>query len=605
MAPACTQLHHLSYYFRTVAKCPNMKTLFACLSVIIACTFAHAQQTTYCNPINIDYGYTPIPNFSEQGRHRATADPTITLFKGTYYLFSTNQWGYWWSDDMLHWNFVSRKFLKPYNHVYDELCAPATLVLGDTLLVIGSTYTKDFPLWMSTNPKTDTWKEAVDSFQAGAWDPALFADDDGSVYLYHGSSNVYPVYGWEIDRKTLQPIGEHVPLINLNDTLHGWERFGEAGDNTFLRPFIEGAWMNKHNSKYYLQYGAPGTEFSGYGDGVYVSDKPLGPFTYQSHNPFSYKPGGFARGAGHGATYQDKLGNWWHISTINVVVKNNFERRIGIWPAGFDKDDILYANTAYGDYPTYLPHSKNEDHIKGNFTGWMLLNYNKPVQVSSTLGGYTPNYAVDESIKTYWSAKSGNSGEYFITDLGERSTIRAIQINYADQDVDSAFLGKINNIYHQYKLYQSNDGKTWSVLIDKSTNKTDVPHDYIELSTPAHARYIKMENIHMPTGKFALSGFRVFGGGSGAAPDTVKHFIALRGDTERRNAWLKWQLVDEADGYVIYTGIAPDKLYTSIMVYGVNEYYFHAMERDLPYYFQIEAFNNNGISKRTAVVKVE
>ena len=118
--------------------------------------------------------------------------------------------------------------------------------------------------------------------------------------------------------------------------------------------------MTKHNGKYYLQYGAPGTEFSGYGDGVYVSEHPLGPFTYQSHNPFSFKPGGFATGAGHGATYQDVYGNWWHVSTMIVNVKNNFERRIGIWPAGFDKDDILYCNTAFGDYPTYLPQQKED-----------------------------------------------------------------------------------------------------------------------------------------------------------------------------------------------------------------------------------------------------
>ncbi len=123
---------------------------------------------------------------------------------------------------------------------------------------------------------------------------------------------------------------------------HGWERFGEYNDNNFLNPFIEGAWMNKHNGKYYLQYGGPGTEISGYGDGVYVSDHPLGPFTYQASNPFSYKPGGFARGAGHGSTYQDPFGNWWHISTMVVNVKNNFERRIGIWPAGFDSMMILW-----------------------------------------------------------------------------------------------------------------------------------------------------------------------------------------------------------------------------------------------------------------------
>jgi hypothetical protein len=409
--------------------------------------------------------------------------------------------------------------------------------------------------------------------------------------------------GQEIDRKTFQPIGVRDSLLHLNDTLHGWERFGEYHDNTFLKPFIEGSWMTKYHNKYYLQYGAPGTEFSGYGDGVYVSDHPLGPFTYQIHNPFSYKPGGFATGAGHGATYQDVHGNWWHVSTMIVNVKNNFERRIGIWPAGFDKDDILYCNTAFGDYPTYLPSRKNEDHIKGNFTGWMLLNYNKPVQVSSTFGNYEPNNAVDESIKTYWCAKTANKGEWIQSDLSVVDTVKAIQINYADQDAD--ILGKSTTIYHQYKLYSSLDGKTWKVLVDKSNNKTDVPHDYVELSKPTLARYIKLENIHMADGKFAISGLRVFGNGSGAKPDTVKHFVVLRGDTERRNSWLKWQQSNDAFGYVIYTGTEPDKLYTSIMVYNVNEYYFSAMERDKPYYFQIEAINENGESARTAVVKVE
>lgn len=563
-----------------------------------------AQQLTYCNPINIDYGYTPIPNFSEAGRHRATADPVITLFKGDYYLFSTNQWGYWWSRDMLHWNFISHSFLKPWHHVYDNLCAPATLVLGDTLLLIGSTYTKNFPLWMSTHPKQNEWKEAVDSFQAGAWDPALFLDDDGRIYLYHGSSNLYPIYGWEIDRKTLQPVGEHRELIRLHDDIHGWERFGEYNDNNFLSPFIEGAWMNKHMGKYYLQYGAPGTEISGYADGVYTSDHPLGPFTYQPHNPFSYKPGGFARGAGHGATYQDLFGNWWHVSTIVVNMKNNFERRLGIWPADFDKDGVLFANTAFGDYPQWLP-SQKKDHLTQNFTGWILLNYNKPVQVSSVLGGYEANNAVDENIRTYWSAASGKPGEWLQSDLGKISTVRAIQINYADQDVDSSFLGKIKGIYHQYKLWQSTDGRNWKILLDKSQNKTDVPHDYIELEQPVETRFIKLENIHMPTGKFAISGLRVFGNGHGPRPDTVKNFIVLRSENDKRNAVIKWYTVNGAFAYNIYYGIAPDKLYSSIMVYGDNEYYFKAMDRNLAYYFSIEAFNENGVSAKTNIIKAE
>ncbi len=177
--------------------------------------------------------------------------------------------------------------------------------------------------------------------------------------------------------------------------------------------------------------------------------------------------------------------------------------------------------------------------------------------------------------------------------------------NYADQDVDASFLGKIPNIYHQYKIYASDDGKNWQLLIDKSNNKTDVPHDYVELEKPVQTRYLKIENIHMPSGKFALSGFRVFGNGNGNKLDSVKIFIALRGNSERRNVWFKWRVNDNATGYNIYFGEAPDKLYNSVMVYGNNEYYLKALEKDKAYYFQIEAFNENGISERTQVIKVE
>jgi xylan 1,4-beta-xylosidase len=559
------------------------------------------RQNTYCNPMNLDYAYGEIPDFYDV-KHRSTADPVIVLFKGNYFLFSTNQYGYWHSSDLFTWKFIPRRFLKPYHKVYDELCAPAAIAIDGALLLLGSTHEKNFPIWKSTNPTTDSWTEAVDPFQIAAWDPAFFLDDDRRLYLYWGSSNEFPIYGQEIDLKTFQPIGEQKELIRLRDDIYGWERFGENADNTFLRPFIEGAWMNKHNGKYYLQYAAPGTEFSGYGDGVYIGDHPLGPFIYQPHNPFAYKPGGFARGAGHGSTFQDTLGNWWHVGTMAISVKNNFERRLGLWPAGFDSDGVLYTNTSYGDYPHYLPDGKT-NHLQSQFTGWMLLNYNKPVKVSSTLGGYHSNFAVDEDIKTYWSASTGNKGEWLESDLGSVSTVYAVQINYADQDAE--LMGKHLDLFHQYVIYKSIDRKKWSVLVDKSKNTKDVPHDYVELTEPAQARYLKIENKHVPTGKFALSGFRVFGKANGKVPDVVKKFVALRGDSERRNAWLKWQQSNDAVGYTIYVGIAPDKLYNNVLVYNSNEYYFTAMEKGRSYYFQIEAFNESGIGKRIEVIKVE
>jgi hypothetical protein len=306
----------------------------------------------------------------------------------------------------------------------------------------------------------------------------------------------------------------------------------------------------------------------------------------------------------------------------------------------------MWCNTAFGDYPHYGPapgplqtspngggfassqpsldqdadknsySSKSEVSADGSspvggsrmgaFTGWMLLNYKKTITVSSTLGGFYANNANDEDIKTYWSAATGNKGEWIQSDLGKVSTINAIQINYADQDVDSNHLGKINGQYHQYKLYSSIDGKKWTVLVDKSNNKTDIPHDYIELGKPVQARFIKLENIHMPTGKFAISGLRVFGNGNGANPDAIKTFFVLRTEKDPRSGWIKWNPVSNAYAYNIYYGTSPDKLYNCVMVYNnnYNEYWFKGMDKLKTYYFTIEAVNENGVSTKFPVIKV-
>ncbi|MBL7752239.1 MAG: fibronectin type III domain-containing protein, partial [Chitinophagaceae bacterium] len=127
----------------------------------------------------------------------------------------------------------------------------------------------------------------------------------------------------------------------------------------------------------------------------------------------------------------------------------------------------------------------------------------------------------------------------------------------------------------------------------------------VELTKPVQARYIKLENIQMPTGKFAISGFRVFGNGNGAKPDKVEGFIVLRTQKDKRSAFIKWKPVDNAFAYNIYYGTDPDKLYTSIMVHANNEYWMKSMDLLKPYYFSIEAVNENGTSERTEVMKVE
>lgn len=555
---------------------------------------------TVCNPMNLSYGYTPFADEWGTPPHRATADPVIVPFKGAYYLFSTNQWGYWWSEDLSAWSFVPRRFLKPKNQTLDELCAPAAWVMNDELYLIGSTYTTEFTLWKSASPRTDTWTEAKDPFGVPAWDPAFFVDDDGRLYLYHGSSNTKPIYGVELDARTFAPIGEQVELVRAEPDRHGWERFGEHHDNTFLAPFVEGAWMTKHGGRYYLQYAAPGTEFSGYADGVYVGDGPLGPFEYQAHNPVAMKPGGFARGAGHGSMFADEHGNWWRTGTMAISVNNNFERRLGLWPAGFDADGVMFCTTAYGDYPMRLPDGP-VDAMKGLHTGWMLLNYAKPARASSTLGALGPNLAVDEDIRTHWSAV-GVEDEWFESDLGAVSTVHAVQVNFADQD--ASVVGNPPGRRHRYRVLAAETRADWQVIVDKTAGDADVPHDYVELEKPVRARLIRVECLEVPTGRFALSGLRVFGRGDGSAPEAPEGLRVLRGVSEARNAWLKWDRDPLATGYMVYAGSDAQKLYTSVMVMGSNELWFRAMDVDRPHYFQIEAFNENGISSRSAVVRI-
>jgi hypothetical protein len=118
-------------------------------------------------------------------------------------------------------------------------------------------------------------------------------------------------------------------------------------------------------------------------------------------------------------------------------------------------------------------------------------------------------------------------------------------------------------------------------------------------------RFLKLENIHVPSGKFAISGFRVFGNGQGNAPEEVQDFVVLRTEKDKRSAWLKWRPVDNAYAYNIYMGTEPDELYNCIMVYGQNEYWLKTMDKEKAYYFSIESINENGISRRSQIIKAD
>ena len=42
-------------------------------------------------------------------------------------------------------------------------------------------------------------------------------------------------------------------------------------------------------------------------------------------------------------------------ATQRISVNHNFERRVGIWRAGFDADGDLFCNQRYNDWPQRVP----------------------------------------------------------------------------------------------------------------------------------------------------------------------------------------------------------------------------------------------------------
>ncbi len=542
---------------------------------------------TFCNPLNLNYRFMMI---NGGNGIREAADPVVVSFKGKYWLFASKSSGYWYSDDCNDWTHVEIS-----NSVLPiEDYAPGIFIHNGYVYYVGSSGGNGM-LYRSDDLAAGKWEKVKEI--PSHWDPAFLVEGN-NLYVYYGSSPNDPIRVRVLDLNTLETKSEVIDCFNSDIKNHGWERTGELNELP-RRPYIEGAWMTKHEGRYYLQYAAPGTEWKSYADGTYVSDSPTGPFTYMENSPVSYKPTGFIGGAGHGCMFTVGDENYWKAATNSISVRHMFERRVSFFPAGFDKDGYLYTNTYLGDYPMYLPGSKEQ--IAGSYQpGWMLLSYKKPVTVSSSLDGYPAENTVDEDSRTAWVAASNNADEWLQVDLQKLSSIQAIQVNFDEYGANQQ--GFVPDVCQSYQIFASANGRDWYPVVDYSAKKTDRPHDYIEFEAPFKARYIKLQNKeYTVSSNFSIRDLRIFGNGLGSKPRAVEDFTVERDLTDPCKVRLSWNEVPHVQGYIVRYGVAEDKLYNNFHVMENTVVEIGILNQGVTYYFTIDTYNENGITRTSQV----
>ena len=573
------------------------------------------KKRTYTNPLDLNYEYRVYDIGEEKSPIcLEAADPVMVIFEGEYYLFSSITNGYWVSEDMASWEFIScNNSQLPNIYWY----APAVMVLDGAIYFHQGDHDKR--LYRNKTPRDpNTWELVTDNCYVGH-DPFLYYDEiEDRVWASYGCDpgRKATIKVVELDRKTLEPIGEVHECIKFDPWTRGWER--SRDDHTHEGGWLEGSQILRHNNKWYLIYSGFSLHKS-YANGVYVSDSPTGPYEYMQNNPVSHKNTGFVGGAAHGCFFEDKFGNWWNVTCATVYITHAFERRLNLFPAGFDEDGFLYTNTALSDFSVSLPEGKRDHRLLT--PPYMLLSKDCPVSVSSVeaampehpLYGQAivqtsaaqsrydrdPRYVTDEDIRTLWAAASRDSGQWAKIDLGRSCAIGAIQLNIPTYNLltdDPA------EKYHEYVIEVSEDGEGWSTLVDNRGKNEFAPHGYYEVQ--ARGRYVRVTFYHVAGNGFAaISGLRVFGNAGGEKPDTVADFSVVRGPEDLRNATLSWKAARNAEGYIVRYGIAPDKLYNQYQVYGESAE-VRTLTLGINYFFRVDSFNSEGITQGERIIGV-
>ncbi len=468
------------------------------------------KKLTYCNPLSmediksgrwLDAGSGDKVTKKVKD-YRSIADPSVIYHDGKWIMYPSYSVAYV-TEDFVHWTHVD---IGIPNLRY----SPAVVQFRGKWYLSGhcipEVYVSDHPLGPFTlaGMMTDCHGNEV-----RVADGCYLADGDRLYFYYLGfrdaregedAERVTGTMGVELDPEAPWKFLTEPILLNEFDPETEWQRTGEYHQNERMG-WIEGQWMTKIGSRYYLLFSGSGTQYSSYANGVMYSDEgPLAGFVRQKNpGPLTGKRFGLMRGAGHGCITEGPGNTYWIFYTCIFCYNHQFERRIGMDPIGIDEHGELYCPEVT-ETPQYAPGVLKHPQL-GNGVGLLPLTFMQRPEVSSAAPGRDGIYASDDSVLTWWQPEAEDPAPEICFMLGNRTAYRVESMRIIWRDIDMETAEGIMPGPFRYAVEYAPDAEArdWKLLVDASENQQDLCIDYRQFD-PVEAYQIRLRILGAPEG---------------------------------------------------------------------------------------------------------
>jgi hypothetical protein len=213
--------------------------------------------------------------------------------------------------------------------------------------------------------------------------------------------------------------------------------------------------------------------------------------------------GGLLNGTGHHAVIKGPDGQLWMLYHVLFHNASKWDRRLALDAVGFDEQGRMFVNGP-SELPQRLP-GQQASPSQENAAGWTLLSLNKEITASSAAPGRSPEYAVDNHVRTWWQAAQAGP-QWLEVDLGRDFSVEASRIIFS---LDHAEKGQE---LFECSLELSSDQKTYKTILKRKAGEgsnSDIRYD--ELS-PARGRWVRLSFENRPENRLVgIIEFSIFG----------------------------------------------------------------------------------------------